>query len=347
MASFEGATWDNESSDGARGAPSKDTRTSVAPMSDLIQTSVTDGVARITLNRPQAINALNLEMLQAMVHVLTEYVRRQKHDGEADLPPVTAVEFAGAGERGFCSGADVRQLAATIDAGQPWLGFLELEYALDGLVASYPMPTTAHMTGITMGGGLGIASKASTRIVDASTVLAMPETRIGLFPDAGVMYQLSRGGGVGTHVALTSSTFGGGDAIALGLADVSASGDLPTPLADAAADWIDECYAGDDVVEIARRLEAHAHPDARAAAVDLRARSPFAVHVALRALRRAESLDPHEVLAQDLRIAEGMVPVDFTEGVRALLVDKDNQPRWRHAGLEDVPSSLVDEVFAY
>jgi len=312
-------------------------------MSELIQTSVDDGVAHLTLNRPRTINALNQEMLQAMVGALTGWARREAHNGEV-LPEVHTVEITGNGERGFSAGADVRELAGMVTDGGPWLAFLELEYALDGLVAAYPLRTRAVMHGVTMGGGLGVASKAGTRVVDASTVLAMPETKIGLFPDAGVMYQLARGGGVGTHVALTSATFGGGDAIALGLADESRDGDLPTPLADAAADWIAECYAGDAACEIVARLAAHPHPDARAAAVDLRARSPFAVHVALRALRHAATLDQAEVLAQDLRLAEQVMPIDFVEGVRALLVDKDNQPRWRHARLEDVPASLIDDV---
>lgn len=315
-------------------------------MSDLIQTSVTDGVARITLNRPRAINALNLEMIQGIVAALTSWARRETYEGEV-LPEVDVVEFTGVGERGFCSGADVRELAQLLAEDGPWLQFLELEYAMDGLIASYPKRTRAIMSGVTMGAGLGIAAKASTRIVDSTSRIAMPETKIGLFPDAGVMYQLSRGGGVGTHVALTSATFGGGDAIALGLADESADGPLPTPLHDAAGDWIEECYAGDDVVAIVHRLENHPHPDARAAAADIRSRSPFAVHVALRALRRAQKLDQAEVLAQDLALAAGVVPVDFAEGVRALLVDKDNNPQWTHASLEEVPTAMVDDVFEY
>ncbi|GAB3811431.1 enoyl-CoA hydratase/isomerase family protein [Tessaracoccus terricola] len=316
-------------------------------MSDLIRTSVTDGLARLTLNRPKAINALNLEMLQAMVSALTGWTRRQSYDGQEDLPEVSAVEFTAEGERGFSAGADVRELLELVESDGGWLQFLELEYALDGLVHSYPKPTRSVMTGITMGGGLGFASKAGTRVVDHSTLMAMPETKIGLFPDAGVMYQLSRAGGVGTHVALTSAQFNGGDAIRLGLADESLDPDLPTPLFDAAAEWIDECYADDDVVAIAERLENHPHPDAQQAARDLRARSPFAVTVALRALRRAETLDIPEVLTQDLRLAEGVIPVDFAEGVRAVLVRKDNAPRWTHERLEDVPAGLVDEVFAY
>jgi len=161
-----------------------------------------------------------------------------------------------------------------------------------------------------------------------------------------VMFQLSRAGAIGTHIALTSAPFGGGDALIIGLADESSEGPLPAPLIDAAGDWIDECYTSDDPVEIARALEAHTHPDARIAARELRARSPYSVHIALRALRSAATLDHDGVLAQDLRVAERMVPVDFVEGVRALLIDKDNMPEWRHARIEDVPASAVDEVFA-
>lgn len=316
-------------------------------MSDLIQTSVRDGVATLTLNRPTAINALNLEMLQAMVAALAGWVRRETHPGEPEPERVSTVVLTGAGDRGFCAGADVRELAGVVASGGPWLTFLELEYSLDGLICSYPKHTRSEMFGITMGGGLGIGSKAQSRIVDDSTVMAMPETKIGFFPDAGVMYQLSRAGGVGTHVALTSAQFNGGDAIGLGLADESADGDLPTPLFDVADQWINECYAGDDVVRIVQRLENHSHPDARQAARDLRARSPFAVTVALRALRRAQTLDMAEVLNQDLRLAESVIPVDFQEGVQALLVRKDHSPKWQHARVEDVPAGLVDEVFSY
>ncbi len=303
-----------------------------------IRTEIVDGVGRITLTRPKAINALDASMLDAMYSTLTEWFRHEL---------VASVELRGEGERGFCAGADVRALRAQLLAGEPWLRFLELEYALDMLIAESPAPVTSIMSGITMGGGLGLTAHSARRIVDATTVCAMPETKIGLFPDCALLYQLSRGGAVGTHLALTSSTFTGGDAIRLGIADESADGDLPAPLFAPEASWIEECYVGDDVLEIVARLEAHDHPDARQAAADLRARSPFAVLVAMRALRRAATLTLPEVFGQDLRVAERMVPVDFAEGVRALLVDKDNQPRWRWDTLEDVPADAVDEVFAY
>ncbi|RMB61480.1 enoyl-CoA hydratase/isomerase family protein [Tessaracoccus antarcticus] len=306
-------------------------------MSELISSRVDDGVGHLELNRPRVINSLNLEMLHAATEILTAF---RDDDG------VRAVELSGAGDRGFCAGADVRELSGLVTSGGDWLEFLRLEYSLDALVADFPKPVTAHMRGITMGGGLGLAAAASHRTVGHSTYMAMPETKIGFFPDAGVMFYLSRAGGVGTHVALTSAPFSGGDALRMGLADDSFDGSLPAPLVDAAGDWIDECYASDDPTDIVRALERHSHPDARTAARELRARSPFAVHVALRALRLASSLDRDAVLAQDLRVAERTLPVDFVEGVRALLVDKDLTPEWRHARIEDVPAGAVDDVFA-
>lgn len=308
-------------------------------MSEFLVTEVVDGVGRITLNRPRAINALTDDMMTGMYETLTGWLKDDD---------VRSVELRGEGERGFCAGADVRALAGVVNEGGAWLQYLETEYALDILIARYPKPVTSHMHGVSMGGGLGIAAQADRRIVYASTVMAMPETKIGFFPDAGIMYQLSRAGAVGRHVALTSSTFTGGDAIRMDLADESADGDLPAPLFEESAAWIQECYASDDPVEIVRALEFHPDEAAQQAGRDLRARSPFAVHVALRALIRAETLRLSEVLNQDLRLAESVIPYDdFAEGVRALLVDKDNAPRWKHASIEDVPLAEVDRVFNY
>ena len=307
-------------------------------MSPHIRTSVADGVGSIVLDRPRAINALSIDMLETIADTL---------DAWATDDGITAVELSGAGERGFCAGADVRELAGILAEDGPWLRFLETEYALDARVCQYPKPITAALHGVTMGGGLGLVAHADHRIVDSTTIMAMPETKIGFFPDAGVSWHLARAGAVGTHIALTSATFNGGDAIRLGLADESSDGDLHAPLFEAAGEWIDECYSSDDPVEILDRLGSNSHADARRAATELRARSPLAVHVALRALRRAATLDPAEVYQQDLRLAERMLPIDFPEGVRALLVDKDNSPEWRWSRLEDVPPAVVDEIFAY
>ena len=169
-------------------------------MTDLLVTTLDDGVATLTLNRPNAINSLNLEMLQAANEVLTSWA----HDDS-----VREVVLRGEGARGFSAGADVRELSQAISGNGPWLRFLEVEYLLDLIVAQFPKHVTAHLNGITMGGGLGLTVNADRRIVDSSTLMAMPETKIGFFPDAGVMYWLAQAGALGTHMALTSGTIGG------------------------------------------------------------------------------------------------------------------------------------------
>ena len=221
-------------------------------MTDLLVTTLDDGVATLTLNRPNAINSLNLEMLQAASEILTSWA----HDDS-----VREVVLRGEGTRGFSAGADVRELSQAVSDNESWLRFLEVEYLLDLIVAQFPKHITAHLNGITMGGGLGLTVNADRRIVDSSTLMAMPETKIGFFPDAGVMYWLARAGALGTHMALTSGTIGGGDALRINLAGESADGDLPAPLSEAA--WVQECYTGDDPVEIAHRLEEHPDPAAR------------------------------------------------------------------------------------
>ena len=147
-------------------------------MTDLIVTSVADGEATLTLNRPGAINSLNLEMLSKTTEILDSWA----HDDS-----IREVVLRGNGTRGFCAGADVRELSQVIQEGGPWLRFLETEYLLDMMVAQYPKHITAHLHGITMGGGLGLTVGADRRIVDSTSLLAMPETKIGFFPDAGVM----------------------------------------------------------------------------------------------------------------------------------------------------------------
>jgi len=295
--------------------------------------------AVLTLNRPRALNALT----QGMCEVLLDALERFAADDS-----IAAVRVQGAGERAFCSGADVRGIRERILAGQDVTPFFLAEYRLNSFIAHYPKPYEARMSGIVMGGGLGVSAHGSRRLVDASSVLAMPETIIGFTPDVGIAWQLSHAPGeLGTHVGLTGDAFGAGDALALGLADEYAGDGAPeSPLA--AASWIAECYAGDDPVAIVRRLESHPHPDARAAAATLRLRCPFSVAVTLEALRRAASMaGVDEVLAQDLVLVGALLPrPDFAEGVRAQLVDKDRAPRWQHARLEDVDPADVLACFA-
>ena len=293
-------------------------------------------VATILLNRPEAINALSLRMLELLLAGL-----RSAQDGCAGY------ELRGAGTRGLCAGADVRELRETVLAGGDVRCFFETEYTLDLAIACLDKPFTAHMSGITMGGGLGLSAHCRDRVVDATSVLAMPETQIGLFPDVFVSHILTRmPGRVGYHLALTGASVNAADAIRLGLADRCA-GPLPEPDAALAGDWIEECYSAGDPVEIVGRLAQHADPAARAAAAEISRRSPLAVAVSVEALSRAAGFATiadqydHEV-ALAVRMATGP---DFAEGVRAQLVDRDRSPRWAHAGVADVSRAEVLSYF--
>ncbi len=324
-----------------------------------------DGVlGRVLLNRPKAINSLTRDMVVAV---------RAQLEAWADDDGVTAVSLEGAGERGLCAGGDIRAVREAHLAGTTGgVDFWADEYVLDAQIAEYTKPVIAVMDGIVMGGGLGISMFAGARWVTERSKVAMPETKIGFFPDVAATYRLSRAPGeFGTHLALTGATVTGADAVHLGLADcvvdaasiperlaaVAAGGpveavpddaiDEGSPLAEARA-WVDECYAGNDPVAILERLRAHPHPDARAAAAEIEARSPFSVAVSLEAVRRAaDAASVREVLKTDTVVSARLLERgDFTEGVRALLVDKDHQPTWTHRDLAAVPREQVLDVFA-
>jgi enoyl-CoA hydratase len=299
---------------------------------------VADGVGLITLNRPRAINALNL----AMLHQLSDALGELATDDQ-----VREVELTGAGDRGLCAGADVRELRQTAESGGDVTEFFVTEYGLNLAIADYPKPYRAIMTGITMGGGLGVSVHGSDRVVDASSVLAMPETQIALFPDVFVSHLLARiPGEIGTHLALTGASVNAADAIRLGLAD-RCVGPLPEPDPVLAGAWISECYASDDPVEIIGRLAAHSDPNARAAAAEIARRSPLSVAITLEALRRSLDFPTlgdqyDQELALAVRLASGP---EFAEGVRAQLVDRDRSPKWAHPSLAEVSRAEVLSYF--
>lgn len=322
-------------------------------------------LGHLELNRPRAINALT----HAMVHLVQGALDEWRDD-----PRIHAVLLTGRGERGLCAGADIVSIWKDATAGTGLsVGFWTDEYVLDHTIETYPKPYVAVMDGITLGGGIGLSAHASHRVVTERSSLGMPETGIGFVPDVGGTWLLSHTPGeLGTHLALTAGSVGAGDAIALGLADTYVTSDRvpdlvarlaeedvatvlaavagPTPDATLSQHrgWIDECYRGDDPVEILRRLQQHAAPAAREAAVLLASRSPTAVAVTLRALRSAAAMnDLGEALAQELRLAVRFLDVpDFVEGVRAQVVDKDRTPRWNPRTLEDVRADDLDPLFA-
>lgn len=335
----------------------------------------------ITLNRPRAINALNLEM----VHLIRQALTAWEHDDE-----VQVVLLRGAGDRGLCSGGDVRRqrelaLGSEEDHAQA-LRFWADEYELDGMIGTYPKPFVALLDGITMGGGVGLAGHASHRVVTSTSKVAMPEMTIGFFPDVGATHLLvACPGQLGLHLALTGRAAGAADAIHAGLADAyvdtennpSATDEIESRLASSgvaalgprgdlghllnglsadpggsamaeAADWIDRCYARESPAEMVEALRAESSEAARAAADEIEARSPLAVHIAVRAVRQAAELgELAAVLRRDTALATWFTDEpEFHEGVRAQLVDKDRNPAWRHASLSDVSPEEVDAAFA-
>lgn len=304
--------------------------------------SVRDRTGVIELNRPRAINALSHAMIEAIGEALTGWQVDEQ---------IASVLLIGAGERGFCSGADVRALREQVlNDPQAAVGFFADEYAVNALIAASAVPVHAVMDGITMGGGMGLSAHASVREATATTQLAMPETTIGLFPDVGVSHELARmPGQTGTHLALSGVSIDASSALWAGL--VNQSDELVIHPQDSTlarqASWIDECYVGDDPVAIVEALAEHRDPDARQTAALIRTKCPLSVAVALEAIRRAATMDTvAEVLEQDLRLACSFVAdSDFAEGVRAQLVDKDRAPRWRHDRLEDVTRAEVLAMF--
>ncbi len=332
---------------------------------DEILTRVDQGVGLITLNRPKAINSLTHTMVNALSAVLTEW----EHDDD-----VRTVMLSGAGERGLCAGGDVIAIYHSAKAdGAEARRFWYDEYLLDGQIARYPKPYVALMDGIVMGGGVGVSAHAGVRIVTETTKMAMPEVGIGFVPDVGGTYLLARAPGLlGHHAALTGAPFSGGDAIAMGFADhfvphdkladftqaVIADGvdaalaahaiDPPASQLLAQRDWIDHCYAGETVADIVAALRGHDAGPANDAANLIATRSPISLAVALEAVRRAAKLDRLEdVLRQEYRTSCGTLRSrDLVEGIRALLVDKDRNPKWSPASVAAVTAEDVEAYFA-
>lgn len=321
-------------------------------------------LGHLILNRPRAINALTHGMIVALAAALDKW---EMDDG------VSTVLISGAGERGLCAGGDVVSIYRDVQAGGS-LGerFWRDEYRLNRRIHRYPKPIVAFMDGVVLGGGVGISAHASHRIVTERTRVGMPETGIGFVPDVGGTFLLSRAPGeLGTHAGLTGAMFSGPDAIAMGLAShfvnskafpalladlaehtadaaMARHGQVPPPSElMAARDWIDRAYAGHDAGTILERLARGENPGTQAAAETIAGKSPLAVAVTLAALRRARGLDSlEEVLNQDLRVSlRALSWPDFSEGIRAQLVDKDRNPQWNPPTLDAVPAADIEAVF--
>ena len=342
---------------------------------DEVIVAVEGGTGRLRLNRPKAIHALTLGMCHAMTHALEDW------RGDADIALIL-LDHAAAPDgdpklsRGFCAGGDIRLLAES-GAGDGVAArlFFHDEYQLNHLLFTYAKPTCAVMDGIVMGGGVGIALPCRFRIATERTRFAMPESGIGLFPDVGGGWHLSRlPGRVGQYLALTGARLDGADCLALGIATHYVPSDalealkarlIADPrnaeaiLADAAVapplaaivgqrDAIDRLFAADVYEEVLAALAADGAPWAAEQLATLAGKSPQTCKVSLRLLRQGrDHVDFADEMRVEYRVACHIVQRhDFLEGVRALIVEKDNAPRWDPPTAEGVTDHLLDTIFS-
>ena len=325
-------------------------------------------VGLITLNRPKALHALTLDMCHAMSAALTEWSANEA---------VEAVILDHAEGRGFCAGGDINLLrnSALNDQGKTGREFFHAEYQLNHQLFTYKKPVVAFMDGITMGGGVGISQPAAFRVATENTKFAMPETGIGLFPDVGGGWYLSRlPGRIGQFLALTGARLDGAECHAIGLATHyiasenlarvkaaiiddpayiqtildEASQTPPEARILANRENIDRLFSGATLEDILAALEADDSEWAAKELKTLRAKSPQSCKVALRQLSESEQLGSFaDNMRMEYRIASRVLTRhDFAEGVRAVLVDKTNDPQWDPATPEDVSEELIDSIFA-
>jgi enoyl-CoA hydratase len=322
----------------------------------------------VTLNRPQALNAVTLGMVRAFTRQLQEW---------RDDPSITRVVLTAAGGRAFSAGGDIRAL---YDAGMTgrhdeMLAFYGEEYVLNTIIKHYPKPYMALIDGIVMGGGVGLSVHGSHRVAGDRFSFAMPEVSIGFFPDVGATWFLPRlPGELGTYCALTGERLNAADGIAATIAThrVASSrfGDLTDALCGALSvdatlaaftepagegklapnrNAIDRLFKGDRVETILAALDAErADPEfGKAAAATLRVKSPTSLKLALAQMRAGVALSFQGCMQTEFRIVSRVIHGhDFYEGVRAVIVDKDNAPKWRPSTLAEVSDAEIARHFA-
>lgn len=325
----------------------------------------------VILNRPKALNALNDAMRAEIAATLP---------GFANDPIVYAMVIRAVPARAFCAGGDVRELVETarVDLAAAKASFAA-EYLLDWALECFPKPTVSLIDGLVVGSGVGLTLFGTHRVAGDGYRFAMPEAAIGLFPDVGVCHHLARlPHEIGTYLALTGATIGRDDAFALGLVthcvDAGAFDHIHNQLSqaepvDALLDHhhrppgpselmargplISQLFAGNSVAEILTRLErSSVSADAAdaawcaAALEQLRAHAPTSLAITLRHIREAAGRDIRAVLVADYRLACGCLEHgDFAEGVRAMLIDKDKQPRWRPASVAELDPAALERFF--
>ncbi|AMA73074.1 enoyl-CoA hydratase/isomerase family protein [Aneurinibacillus thermoaerophilus] len=343
--------------------------------------SVTNGVGHILLNRPKAINALSIRMVEEIGKRLTEW---EQDDS------VAIIIIEGAGEKGLCAGGDMRSFydKRNDNVEAHALTFFSTEYKMNLALYRYTKPIVAYMNGIVMGGGVGLSIFASDRVVTERSKLSMPEMNIGFFPDVGGSYFLNQmPGHMGRYLALTAHLFNGADAIYLGAADhymestnwdalkkdvqtmdwIACGGrkvvedklreiiqkytvkEVPESQLANVQDKVDKHFAHNSVADILASLDASAAEGdewAAETAKTLRSKSPISMAVALEQLIRGKNMSAADCFRMEMDMSmHFMHSHDFYEGVRSVLVDKDRNPNWRPASIEEVKREDVEAFF--
>jgi len=335
-------------------------------MTEDVLTRREGAIGHISLNRPKALHALTLAMCEVISAVLLEW----REDAG-----VEAVILDHAEGRGFCAGGDVAMVrrSALEDGGAAGRAFFHAEYRMNHLLFAYPKPVVAFMDGVTMGGGVGLALPARYRVATQNTLFAMPEGAIGLFPDVGASWYLPRlSGRIGQFLALTGARLDGAECLWAGLAthylpservaeakariasDPMAieavlselSAEPPPARLSRNVERIERLFASDRLEDVLAALAADPSEWAAKEWKAVASKCPTTAKVALRQFA-GSSADFAEEMALEYRLAARMIlRPDFAEGVRAVLVDKDNAPRWMPATAEGVNEAMLDAIFA-
>jgi len=329
-------------------------------------------LGKVLLNRPKALNALNLGMVEAMQQKLDEW--------EAD-PGIRAVLVEGAGERAFCAGGDIRRLAeSAISRDHSYCKeFFSAEFRLNRNIYRFTKPYVAVLDGITMGGGVGLSVHAPFRVATESTIFAMPETGIGYFPDVGASYFLSRcPSEIGMYLGLTGDRLDGKDSVECGIAthyvkserilqlvenleQITEEKDVNFEVSKILGKFsskvngdfmsvtrkrIQECFSKNSVDDIFKALEQLRTEWSQKVVSQLNKKSPLSLKVTFRQLREGKSLDFESCMVMELRLAlRFMKERDFYEGVRAVIIEKDNKPNWIPKTIEGVLDKDIEKFF--
>ncbi|XP_060524634.1 3-hydroxyisobutyryl-CoA hydrolase, mitochondrial [Cylas formicarius] len=320
----------------------------------------------LVLNRPKALNSLNLSMLDKIYPALVKWEKEKK-----------LVVIKGAGEKAFCAGGDVKAVAeSAFKGGKLGQEFFRKEYINNGLIGAYKIPYVALIDGIVMGGGVGLSVHGRYRVATEKTLFAMPETQIGLFPDVGGSYFLPRlSGRLGWYLALTGQRLKGSDVLKAGVATHFCNSSELKSLEEALLscstrdevegtlekfskvddrqfslapyiDQINAVFSAPTVSEIYDRLEKDESKWAQETVQLLNKMSPTSLKLTHKQLELGKTLNLNECLEMEYRLAVRCVEGhDFREGVRALLIDKDQSPRWKPASIKEVRDENIDAYF--